>query len=306
MRKMMAIGILLGLMASTWFCSGCSGSQSEKPADPQLTELAGPYLGQEPPGTTPSPFAPQLFSQEVHCTPAFSPDGQEVYWALMINDRSRFKHSKLVGGFWTQPAVPSFAQHDDSPVFSPDGNRLYFLRRGSVKENIFFVERTAEGWSAPAILPGAINSLRQIHWQFSIADNGDLYFAGGEGPSDEKQDIYRAELVDGQYSVVTKLEGTVNSDLLEHSPYIARDGSYLLFSRANGELSDVDLYVSFRQEDGSWGQAIRFRDPINAGGYDHCPRVSVDGKYLFFVSTRRGRSEPYWVDAGVIEELRPR
>jgi Tol biopolymer transport system component len=298
MRKTIAVGVLLCLAGSVWYCSGCSG----------FPRLAGPYLGQEPPGMTPRRFAPQVIRQEVHCAPVFSPDGQEAYWVLMNDNayNAELQCSRLVDGIWTQPAVASFSQRqkDDSPVFSPDGNRLYFLRNDGTKENIYYVERAAGGWAAPVALPSAVNSLT-LHWQLSVATNGDLYFAG-KAPSDVEQDIYRAELVDGQYTLVTKLEGTVNSDLMEHSPYIAKDGSYLLFSRANQQLTNADLYVSFREADGSWGQAIRFGDPINAAGHDHCPRVSDDGKYLFFVTTRGGGSQAYWVDASVIEELRPR
>ena len=156
------------------------------------------------------------------------------------------------------------------------------------------------------LLPaGRQPGLLKLHWQLSMAPNGDLYFAG-KASADAQPDIYRAELVDGQYTVMTKLEGTVNTDLMEHSPYIAKDCSYLLFSRVNRQLTDADLYVSFRDENGSWKQAIRLPAPINTAAHDQCPRISDDGKYLFFISHRGGRSLPYWIDASVIEELRPR
>jgi Tol biopolymer transport system component len=63
--------------------------------------------------------------------------------------------------------------------------------------------------------------------------------------------------------------------------------------------------VCFRNADGSWGEALRFGAPINTSRHDQCPWVSNDGKYLFFASFRGGRSQVYWVDARVIEEMRP-
>jgi uncharacterized protein (TIGR02145 family) len=289
----MAIAAILCLAVSVWCCAGCGS--------PGLTELTGPYLGQEPPGMTPKRFAPQVISTNVHCSPVFSPDGQEVYWVVMAGGSycADFLCSRvLADGRWTRPETASFAQRnqDDSPAFSPDGNRMYFLRRGSM----CYIERAAGGWSAPVMLPDAVNSLHPLR-QSSVAADGSLYFAAA-APGDSSSDIYLAELVDGRFATAQKVE-EVSSDLLEHSPYIAKDGSYLLFSR--GTPSDFDLYVSFRQEDGSWGPGIRFVAPINNPGEDDdCPRVTDDGKYLFFVSTRGGGMHPYWVDAGIIEELR--
>jgi len=223
---------------------------------------------------------------------------------------AELRFSKLVDGKWTAPAVASFSQKlkDDSPSFSPDGNRLFFNRNDGTKENVCYVERTAGGWSDPVVLPVAVNSL-MVHWQLSIAADGSLYFGGRDVPTgtspSPQTDIYLAQLRDGQYTSAQLVGDPISSPLLEHSPHIARDGSYMLFSR--GTRENVDLYASFRQADGSWGQAIRFNAPINApSGHDHCPRVTDDGKYMFWVSTRNGVSQPYWVDAAVIEELRPR
>jgi Tol biopolymer transport system component len=257
-----------------------------------------------PPGVAAQLFAPEVFSKEVHTAPIFSPDGQEVYWGSM-EPYFQLQHMRIVDGVWTRPAVPAFSRSDDSPAFSPDGDRLYFVRQEGVKEGIYFIEKTATGWSAPTALPRAVNSL-DIHWQLSVADNGDLYF-GGKSTSDATWDIYRAALVDGQYTAVTKLGGTVNSELMmESSPYIARDGSYLLFTRESKEGMDADLYASFPQGDGTWGEAIRFAESVNSSSQDSCPWVSDDGEYLFFISFRDGKLRPYWVDAKVLKDLRPR
>ncbi|MDP2858347.1 MAG: hypothetical protein Q8P50_10265 [Bacillota bacterium] len=102
-------------------------------------------------------------------------------------------HMRLVDWTRTSPTVPAFSRaFDDSPVFSPDGDRLYFPRARSGRD-IWHIERTADGWSSPTALPQAVNSLI-IHWQLSVADNGDLYFAAKVAEKDD-QDIYRAELV---------------------------------------------------------------------------------------------------------------
>lgn len=39
---------------------------------------------------------------------------------------------------------------------------------------------------------------------------------------------------------------------------------------------------------------------------DRCPIVSHDGKYLFYLRFIDDRYIPYWVDAKIIEELKPK
>ena len=47
--------------------------------------------------------------------------------------------------------------------------------------------------------------------------------------------------------------------------------------------------------------------PVNSAGNEGSPYVSPDGLYLFFNSNREAQygRNPYWVDAQVIEGLRP-
>lgn len=130
----------------------------------------------------PTLFAPQVFREALHTATVFSPDGHEVYWGPMA--QAKMQYMKLVDGRWTAPATAPFAEtlSADCPAFSPDGNRLYFVSTRlpdgtgtGDDENIWYVERTSDGWSDPMMLPDAVNSL-SLHWQFSIASNGDLYF----------------------------------------------------------------------------------------------------------------------------------
>ena len=76
-----------------------------------------------------------------------------------------------------------------------------------------------------------------------------------------------------------------------------------------------DIYISFRAKDGSWQPAMNMGSKINTALQESSPSVTYDGEYLFF---SRGEWEvredgstnwvgkPYWVDAQVIENLRPR
>jgi Tol biopolymer transport system component len=61
------------------------------------------------------------------------------------------------------------------------------------------------------------------------------------------------------------------------------------------------LFVSFRKEDGTWSEPRGIDVGLPAG----LPIISPDGKFLFFTAGERGKSDIYWVDARIIEELRP-
>ena len=86
--------------------------------------------------------------------------------------------------------------------------------------------------------------------------------------------------------------------------FIAPDESYIVFdsdNRPGGQGGEGDLYVVFRNPDGSWSDAFNLGDTINTPGTNFCPMVSPDGKYLFYAASR----DIYWVSAEVIHRLRP-
>lgn len=285
-------------------------------APPLFPELKGEYLGQKTPGAKPELFAPGIVSSRfgMHCTATFSPDGREVYWNLMVEPRtpgysiSRLLCSRLQDGRWTYPQAAPFTgegKDADVPFFSPDGKRLYFMSRrlmpGADKangEHIWFMERQGDGWGEARPLDETVNRLPH-HWQFSVDKDYNLYFSttisGGQGGND----IYCAKYENGRYAEPRNLGALLNTPQREEMPFIAPDGSYLVFSR------EMDLFVSFRKTDGGWSDAVNLGPEINSPAIDICPLVSADSKYLFFLSQRGGESHAWWVEAKIIGALRP-
>lgn len=282
------------------------------PSPPAFPALAGPYLGQKEPGASPEPFAVGIVNGRfgLHCAPAFSPDGCEAYWNLMIEPRAtgysipRLLVSRLRDGRWTALQIAPFTGEGmdaDVPCFTPDGKRLYFMSRRvrpgeaqSTGEHIWFMERERDGWSQPRPVDETVNRF-PLHWQFAVDQDYNLYIhanvSGGLGDSD----LYFAKYAGGRYLEPVNLGASLNSPGREETPGIAPDGSYLLFQR------DSDLHVSFRNLDGSWGEPVNLGPEINSPGPDLCPMVTADGKYLFFLS----QWNACWVSAEVIERLRP-
>jgi hypothetical protein len=98
-----------------------------------------------------------------------------------------------------------------------------------------------------------------------------------------------------------RLDSNVNTPAYEADVFVAADESYIVFAANRpGGLGSGDLYVSFRQQDGTWTPSKSLGDKINTDTDDFCPYVSPDGKYLFYAS----RGDVYWVSAEVILRLR--
>lgn len=279
--------------------------------------LEGDFLGQKPPaGDEPELFAPGIVSSVwgLHSAPVFSPDGNEVYWAPMMTfpgevySRGGLLMMKRTNGRWSPPAWAPFSGpefSDDVPFFSYGGKRIYFISSRPLagetaggSERIWFAERTAAGWSGPRPLDPGVNAF-DLHWAFSLDRRGDLYFAARAADSRGGEDIYLARFSDGRYEKPVNVGEPVDTAAGENTPFVAADGSYLLFSR------EYDIWASFRGADGRWSGPVKLGPEINTAAVEICPVVTADGKYLFFLSGRGGESHAYWASARAVEKLRP-
>jgi ankyrin repeat protein len=282
----------------------------------RFPDLRGPYLGQQPPGRTATLFAPDIVSTHTfqHGTVVFSPAGDEAFWSSSVPDAEpgysygMILTSRRVDDRWTPPATAPFSrprQGDDVPTFHPDGSRLFFLStRDGTGERIWWVERTAGGWSEPRRVEGGPNTMG-THWAFSVASDGSIYFNSADPGGLGRGDLYVSRLSGGVYQPPMNLGAPVNTENEESAPFIAPDGSYLLFMRQMPpDAGWLDIFVSFRNADGTWSPPRGLGPRVNTEAAEICPTVSPDGRWLFFNSSRNGNDDNYWVDAAVIEEAR--
>src|SRR4029453_13739856 len=137
------------------------------------------------------------------------------------------------------------------------------------------------------------NNSEASEWFPTVSKNGNLYF-GSERPGGKGRcDLYCSKLVDGQYGSPKNLGEPINSGANEVEPFIAPDESYLIFAGTGLPESKgaYDLYVSLRRT-GTWTRRRHMGDKINSVGWDFSPKVSADGKWFFFTSTRSFADKP--------------
>jgi hypothetical protein len=304
--------------------------------------VAQRYLGQTPPGGVPQPFAPGVVSTgAVELNSVFSPDGREFFFSRLIDGpdeqpgypgrtRPILHHTVYRDGAWTEPRpLRLFADAPDAwaadMAVSPDGQLLYFMGvhpvdedRGRSDPNLWVSRRLAGGWSFAEPLPAPVNTeAREVY--SSVVGDGSLYFTSNRpgGLARTGSDLYRARrLSDGTFGEPVNVGPPVNSSHGVGDTVVAPDERFMILASSRpGGHGAGDLYVSFRKPDGNWDEPANLGADVNSSDHDYCPMLTPDGKYLLF---SRRRSDPpdagwagvikgdvYWVDASVIERLRP-
>ena len=94
----------------------------------------------------------------------------------------------------------------------------------------------------------------------------------------------------------------INSEFPDFAPYISPDQSYIIFTSMN-RPEGSGLFISFNKKDGTWTKARYMGEVFGADAL--LTTMSPDGKYLFFTGRREGRKGVFWVDAKIIENLKP-
>jgi Tol biopolymer transport system component len=187
-------------------------------------------------------------------------------------------------------------------------------------------ERGADGWTVPLNVGPPVNT-EGVEAQPSVSSSGTLYYQA-DYDQETAYDLYAARLENGRFETPEKLGRGINTEFNESAPFVSPDESYLIFqSNRPGGLGSLDLYVSFKLSDGSWGVPVNLGPTVNSPRAEFAASVSSDGKYMFFSSYRtpgadtyRGKSygklqelyrapengygTQYWVRSEIIEELR--
>ncbi len=262
----------------------------------------------------PTVFEPYLISTELkgEYGITFSPDGTEALFTRRDFQHQPFMkiyYTKFKDGQWEEPRVVSFSgkYEDNDPMFTPDGKAVLFGSKRPVtageKEkkdfDIWMVERTSKGWGTPRHLGDAINTEQYDELYATMSRDRTIYFASNRPASFGLNDIYRAKFVNGAYQPAENVGASINTQHREANPFIAPDGSYLIFySDRPGGYGMVDLYIS-HYKDGKWTRAVNLGEPVNSVTQEFSPFVSPNGKYLFFA---RGKvADIYQVStAGII------
>ena len=292
------VGLALMIVVAT---GGFALSAQDRPAFPRL---AGPYLGQAPPGPNPQRFAQGIITTDAEeGSSGFALNGTVFLFQKFLEGRCHTYITRIKDGIWTAPELIPFwetmAENGDFVVSSDDRTMLYQVRTGTgpaTVSHIWRVEITPAGWGERAPLPAPVNTPYFESYGSDTTD-GTLFFFSRRPGGNGGFDLYRSPHKGSGYAEPVNLE-SLNTPANEWDPFVAPDESYLLFcSTKPGGLGGDDIYISFRSSDGAWAPPVHLGDEVNSPGSENRPYVTRDGKYFFFTSTRNGSRDTFWVRA---------
>lgn len=310
--RALAFGFALASFSSAWMIAADErargqADQGGAPAD---------YFGADAPTETATIFAPGIVSRvdRFEARIAFSRDLRECY--LTETDatfsRPRLLWAQRGATGWTEfSAVPFGVKFKvcHEPFVSDDNQHLYFTADGdeavpSNRRDFWVVERQASGWGEPSRLPEPINS-SAVEFFLSQSSDGTVVFASNRPGGLGDFDLYSVEKsADGILSAVN-FGPSVNTPGPEYDPCLSRDGKFLVFASARAGRRDLDLYVSFRQNDKTWTTPVALTGDVNTDANEYAPSLSPDGRCLFFIRHDGKQSDVYWITTAQFSRNRP-
>ena len=193
---------------------------------------------------------------------------------------------------WSEPALLPFSGEwaDYEPALSTDGSFMIFNSkrpypdgRVPTRNDLFIVERRDSTWGTPRPVP-QVNSFDLEESYATIDSARRVVFVQGpvvEGGDDF--DLYEFTLgADGTPTMPRALPFS-GPEFGEGDPQLARNGSYLIFTRWDhraGWQQTCDLWISFRGTVG-WTEPVPLVE-LNTPQPDYAAAISPDGRWLYY------------------------
>jgi outer membrane protein OmpA-like peptidoglycan-associated protein len=183
---------------------------------------------------------------------------------------------------------PSLSADESIMVFTvqipidPSNPEVYRNRQ----EDFYFSEFRDGKWQ-PAVNAGYPPNTEKNEGAQSISANGKILFFTACNREDGigRCDLYYSEKKGDAWTVPANLGRPVNTSGNEKQPSISADGRMLYFvsDRAGGH-GGYDIWISRRNDDGTWQDAVNAGDSINSPGDEQSPFIHPDNKTLYFSS----------------------
>jgi len=293
--------------------------------NPNLKDEAARYLKNAKFGADaikhPQPFklvnvGAGINTAEFEYFPALTADGNTFLFTRNIREgegvtaprQEDFYVSKKVNGVW-QTANPitsvNTLGNEGAPSLSADGEIMFFAscmemtgdygssdRKGYGSCDIFYAQKINGKWTRPRNAGSTINTKNWETQPSFSSDGKTLYFIRGivtrEGI--KNPDIYSSTIgEDGKFSEPVRLSDNINTPEGEESVFIHPDNQTIYFSsEGHPGMGGLDIFVSKKQADGTWGKAVNLGYPINTFTDENSLLVDANGKLAYYASEREG------------------
>lgn len=253
------------------------------------------YLDQAPPEQTPRVF--RLQTHEGYFASdriAISADGKELYYTEITTTWSDYniRYYKFSDQKWQGP-FDLFAGFL-GPALSSDNKTMWFEKYND-SNTCWQSKRTDTGWGTPTPCTDVPDPTDK-HYLRDTA-SGRIYASSRGALNGVGQMDISSCLKTDATGACRSLGRPLNSPGNEGDFYVARDEAFIVFgSPHRGGVGGADLFISFRESDGSWSDPKNLGATVNTPGFEFGPYVTDDRRYLFFSrSSDFSRVDIFWV-----------
>jgi hypothetical protein len=251
------------------------------------------------PADTPAPVPGDIADGE---SPAFTPDGNTVYFMRSSDQGATVMESHRANGRWSTPVAAPFSGHwrDGDPTMSPDGSFLLFISNRPAKQggqaidtvrngkvltgmgmNLWRVDRKGDGWGEPMRLPDTVNNCNSS-FAPSLAADGSIYYIGC-APDGVIRPL-RATHENGQYQA-SYVVAVGDKDAQVRDVAIAPDRSFMVFSIRHDPKQPYRLAIAFHTAQ-NWSEPQDLGDTVNGGTHNMGSQLGCDHRTLYYSSDR--------------------
>ncbi|NJM15231.1 MAG: OmpA family protein [Bacteroidales bacterium] len=173
---------------------------------------------------------------------------------------------------------------------SPKGDKVYKYKGSKNGGDIFVVQRKiGTKWKKAKTVAKHLNTSHKESG-ISISEDGKTLFFITNDPKlsiGQGDILYMTKSAKGKWSKPKRLSSSINTKYDELGVQIADSGNTLYFSsKGHNSMGGYDIFMSERNENGTWGQPVNLGYPINTPDDDLFYYSSSNGKYGYFTSIR--------------------
>ena len=251
-------------------------------------------------------LGPQINSAEREHHPRVSADGEVLYFTRenFVDDDLRAEvHDQLTQG------LQGKAKEEMIRSLAP--SLTYEIYRSHGHQNIWLARRRPDGsWGEAQKMAPPLNGRFSSFLCTSLPDGNTLLVGSAQFDNPSPQVLLERLFPPGlkeaaitanwivaltvragegwSLPIYLKIDGFKTTSL-RNDFELAPGNRILILSLINEEsVGKRDLYVSFRQPDGSWSRPQNLKAPVNGPGDDFSPFMAADGVSLYFASERPG------------------
>lgn len=275
---------------------------------PNLVKIATKRLGDaqfRPKAlANPVPFNPENLGKNINSAnrdyfPSITLEDELVYTVQIghgqMGQEDLYISKQGENGWEKSHPIPNIntKENEAAQSISADGKLLVFTVCNRPEDygscDLYYSRKVKGKWTAPRNIGSTINT-RNWESQPSIAPNGDaIYFVRGGTKGQGHKDLYVSRLQkDGTWGTPENIK-ELNTLYNESAPCIHPDGQTMYFSSdGHPGMGGFDLFVSKKQEDGTWGTPENLGYPINTPKQEEALAVNRKGSIAYMASDRDG------------------